>query len=202
MNTSNIISQAFLRHRGVLEESIKKIFPDVEQGAELLLEVALGGRKVLICGNGGSAADAQHFAGEWVCRYKDDRRPLPAIALTVDTSALTAIGNDYGFENIFSRQVEALGNAGDVLIVFTTSGPAKDVHSRNILNAVEQAKTKNMKVIVLTGAKGQPFKNLVDVAIVVPSEETARIQEMHELVYHAWCEAVDLGLSAGGKKMI
>jgi len=190
-----IIGEAFRRHLAVAEGALREILPAAQKSAEMLLEVVKNGGRILVCGNGGSAADAQHFAGEWVCRYKDDRRPLAAIALTVDTSALTAIGNDYGFENVFSRQVEALGNAGDVLVAFTTSGK-----SENILNAIQAAKKKGLKIIALTGKKGEDLKNVADAAVVVPSDETARIQEIHELVYHAWCEAVDLGLSAGGKK--
>ena len=119
-------------------------------------------------------------------RYKKDRRPLPAIALTVDTSALTAIGNDYGFEKVFARQIEVLGKPGDVLVAITTSGKSK-----NILAAIAQAKSQELKVIALTGEAGKELKEMVDVAIVVPSAETARIQEVHELVYHAWCEYID-----------
>lgn len=191
---SNLVKSAFERHLAVFEGSFKTVLPDVEKCAVLLKDTLAAGGKILVCGNGGSAADAQHFAGEWVCRYKDDRRPLAAIALTVNTSALTAIGNDYGFDNVFGRQVEALGNAGDILVAFTTSGK-----SRNILNAIQVAKKKGLKIIALTGEKGKDLKNVADAAIIVPSEETARIQEMHELVYHAWCEAIDLGLSTGGK---
>ena len=181
-----IIGEAFRRHAKVVEESLAQLLPEIQRAAEMLLGVANAGHKILVCGNGGSAADAQHLAAEWVCRYKDDRPPLAAIALTVDTSALTAIGNDYGFENVFVRQVEALGNEGDVLVVFTTSGKSK-----NILNAIQVAKKKGLKIIALTGEKGKDLKNVADAAIVVPTEETARIQEIHELIYHIWCELVD-----------
>lgn len=191
----SIIEEAFRRHLAVAEGTLREVLPVAQKAADMLLEVVKKGGKILVCGNGGSAADAQHFAGEWVCRYKDDRKPLAAIALTVDTSALTAIGNDYGFENVFSRQVEALGNAGDAFVAFTTSGK-----SPNILRAMETAKKRGLKIIVLTGAKGKDLKSIADAAIIVPSEETARIQEVHEIIYHAWCEAIDLGLSAGGKK--
>jgi len=183
-----IIGEAFRRHIKVAEESLAALLPEAEKAANMLLEVAKNGGKILVCGNGGSAADAQHFAGEWVCRYKDDRRPLAAIALTVDTSALTAIGNDYGFDNVFSRQVEALGNARDALVAFTTSGK-----SRNILNAIQAAKKKGLKIIALTGEGGKNFGG-ADVLIAVPSSETARVQEMHELIYHIWCEFIDGGL--------
>jgi len=185
----NLIKDAFSRHIALAEAGLRDILPDVEKAAEMLLEAAKGGGKILTCGNGGSAADAQHLAGEWVCRYNRDRRPLAAVALTVDTSALTAIGNDYGFEHVFSRQVEALGGARDVLVVFTTSGKSK-----NVLEAVRAAKEKGLKVLALTGKGGADLKGIADVAVVVPSEEIARIQEVHELIYHAWCEFVDANL--------
>ncbi len=181
-----IIGEAFSRHAKIVEESLTQLLPEIQKAAEMLLGVVDAGRKILVCGNGGSAADAQHLAAEWVCRYKDDRPPLAAIALTVDASVLTAIGNDYGFENVFVRQVEALGNDGDVLVVFTTSGKSK-----NILNAIQAAKKKGLKIIALTGVRGKDLKNVVDATIVVPTEETARIQEIHELIYHIWCEFVD-----------
>ena len=191
MDSNSIISSAFRRHRDVVGESEPILLPEIQKAGELFLDVIKNKGKILTCGNGGSAADAQHFAAEWVCRYKDDRRPLPAIALTVDTSALTAIGNDYGFDYVFSRQVEALGNPGDMLVAFTTSG-----RSKNILTAIEIAKKKNLKTILLTGKKGESLKNSVDVAIIVPSEETARIQEIHSIVYHIWCEYIDSNLGS------
>ena len=184
----NIITEALRRHINVAER-LSAILADIEGAAEVLLEVAKGSGKLLVCGNGGSAADAEHLAGEWVCRYKDDRIPLPAISL-VNTPPLTAIGNDYGFEHIFSRQVRALGVSGDVLVAITTSGK-----SPNILRAIEEAKKRGLRVIALTGAKGRDLEKICDVAVVVPSDETARIQEMHELIYHAWCEYVDAGLT-------
>jgi D-sedoheptulose 7-phosphate isomerase len=188
-NINSIIGEAFRRHIKVTEESLALLLSEAQSVADMFLEVIRNNGKILVCGNGGSAADSQHFATEWVCKYKDDRRPLAAIALTVDTSAITAIGNDYGFDYIFSRQIEALGNVGDVLVAITTSGKSK-----NILEAIQAAKRKGIKVILLTGKSGGDLKNVVDVAIVVPSDETARIQEMHELVYHAWCEYVDSNL--------
>ncbi len=188
-NPGSIIGEAFRRHIKVAEESLAQLLPEVQKAAELLLEVVKSGSKILVCGNGGSAADAQHFAGEWVCRYKKDRKPLAAVALTVDTSALTAIGNDYGFDNVFSRQVEALGNNGDALVAFTTSGKSK-----NILDAIQAAKTMGLKIIALSGEKGGGLRDVADVSIIVPSEETARIQEIHELIYHIWCEFIDEGL--------
>lgn len=188
---ANIIQGAFARHAAGVEKSVVVILPDAEMGARLLAEAAKKGKRLFVCGNGGSAADAQHLAAEWLCRYKGDRAPLPAIALTVDASTLTAIGNDYGFEEVFARQLQALGNEGDVLVAITTSGKSK-----NIVRAIDEARKKHMKIIVLTGAGGEELRSATDVAVAVPLEETARIQEMHELVYHAWCEYVDDELSA------
>jgi len=144
------------------------------------------GCKVLVCGNGGSAADAQHFAAELAGRYVKERRALAGIALTVDTSALTAIGNDYGFDHVFSRQVEALGRPGDILVGISTSG-----NSPNVILAVEAAKALGMRTLGLLGRDGGKLKDLVDDALVVPSKVTARIQEVHLMTYHFWCEAID-----------
>ncbi len=150
------------------------------------------GGKVLTCGNGGSAADAQHFAAEFVGRFERERPGLAAIALTTDTSILTAVGNDYSFEFIYSKQVQALGAPGDVLLAITTSG-----NSGNVVAAVEAAHAKDMTVIALTGHKGGKMRELLsetDVHICVPHDRTARIQEVHLLVLHCLCDAVDLQL--------
>ena len=151
-----------------------------------------GGGKVLACGNGGSASDAQHFAAEFIGRFERERPGLAAIALTVDTSILTAIGNDYAFDVIFSKQVQALGVPGDVLLAISTSG-----NSANVIAAIEAAKAKEMTVIALTGRKGGRIREMLtetDVHICVPHERTARIQEVHLLVLHCLCDAVDLQL--------
>jgi len=151
-----------------------------------------GGGKVLACGNGGSASDAQHFAAEFVGRFERERPGLAAIALTTDTSILTAIGNDYDFTAIFSKQVQALGSPGDVLLAISTSG-----NSANVLAAVEAAHAKEMTVIALTGRGGGKLRDLLtetDVHICVPHERTARIQEVHLLTLHCICDAVDLQL--------
>jgi D-sedoheptulose 7-phosphate isomerase len=147
---------------------------------------------VLSCGNGGSAGDAQHFAAEFVGRFERERPGLAAIALTVDTSILTAIGNDYAFDVVFSKQVQALGVPGDVLLAISTSG-----NSANVIAAIEAAKAKEMTVIALTGRKGGRIREMLtetDVHICVPHERTARIQEVHLLVLHCLCDAVDLQL--------
>ncbi len=150
------------------------------------------GGKVMACGNGGSASDAQHFAAEFVGRFERERPGLAAIALTTDTSILTAVGNDYDFNSIFSKQVQALGSPGDVLIAISTSG-----NSANVLAAVDAAKAKEMTVIALTGRGGGKMRERLgetDVHICVPHERTARIQEVHILVLHCLCDAVDLQL--------
>jgi D-sedoheptulose 7-phosphate isomerase len=150
------------------------------------------GGKVLACGNGGSASDAQHFAAEFIGRFERERPGLAAIALTTDSSILTAIGNDYSFTDIFSKQVQALGQPGDVLIAITTSG-----NSANVLAAVEAARAKEMTVIAFTGRGGGKMNELLtetDVHICVPHERTARIQEVHILALHCLCDAVDLQL--------
>jgi D-sedoheptulose 7-phosphate isomerase len=150
------------------------------------------GGKVLACGNGGSASDAQHFAAEFIGRFERERPGLAAISLTTDTSILTAVGNDYGFNDIFSKQVQALGAPGDVLLAITTSG-----NSANVLAAVEAAHAKEMTVIALTGRSGGKMNELLtetDVHICVPHDRTARIQEVHILALHCLCDAVDLQL--------
>lgn len=182
-----MLRSAFERHDETLRAFTSSgAFRQAERAAQLLLEATKRGSTVLVCGNGGSAADAQHFAAEWTCKYKDPRNPLPALALTTDTSALTAIGNDFGFEYVFSRQVEALGKKGDVLIALSTSGSSK-----NVLEAAKAARARGMRIIALTGASGLQDAGTDDVVVAIPSEETARIQEVHELVYHSWCETVD-----------
>ncbi len=144
------------------------------------------GCKILICGNGGSAADAQHLAAELSGRYLKERRALAGIALTTDTSLLTAIGNDYGFEFVFSRQLEALARPGDLLIGISTSG-----NSANVIKAVESAQQLGVRTLGLLGRDGGKLKSMVDDALVVPSTITARIQEVHQMVYHFWCEILD-----------
>jgi phosphoheptose isomerase len=164
----------------------------LEKASLLLIDTLEQGKKILVCGNGGSAADAQHFAAELVNRFEINRPPLAALALTTDTSALTAIGNDFSFADIFSKQVEALGQEGDTLIAISTSG-----NSANIIKAVEVAKGKKMHVIVLGGATGGKLAPLLaenDVAVLIPSNRTARIQECHILCLHLFCEAIDHAL--------
>jgi D-sedoheptulose 7-phosphate isomerase len=167
-------------------ERLRRLDNEISAACSLCLATIGGGGKILLAGNGGSAADAQHIAAEFVGRFVRERRSLPAIALSTDTSAMTAISNDYGFEAIFARQVEGLGNVGDVFIGISTSG-----NSPNIIQAVESARQKGLKVIVFSGRNGGILRGSADVEIIVPSEVTARIQEMHILVGHIICEFVD-----------
>lgn len=164
--------------------------PQIVAAAEVIIQSLKSGGKLLICGNGGSAADAQHIAAELVGRYETERRGLPAIALSTDTSILTAWANDYSYETVFSRQVESLGDAKDVLLSISTSG-----NSKNILAAAKAAKSKKMKVVSLTGKDGGQLKGLSDININVTSSKTARIQECHMISYHIICEMIDLAFS-------
>lgn len=145
--------------------------------------------KILIAGNGGSDADAQHFAAELVGRFQMNRRALPCIALTTDTSNLTAIGNDFGFKNIFARQIEALGNAGDIFIGISTSG-----NSENIIAAIEQAKKKNLITVGLLGRDGGKIAKIADYSVIVPHDVTARIQEAHIFILHYWADCIERGI--------
>ena len=152
----------------------------------MICEALSSGRKVLLCGNGGSAADAQHIAAELVGCYEKQRRSWPASALTTDTSALTALSNDLGYEQVFARQLAGLAQAGDVLIAISTSGKSK-----NVLRAAERARELSCKTIALTGATPDPLGSLCDVAVAVPSSRTSRVQEAHITIGHLWCEMVD-----------
>lgn len=161
----------------------------ITHAVNLLVDALKNNHKVLVCGNGGSAADAQHFAAELVCRFERERPSLPAIALTTDSSLLTAISNDYSFKNVFARQVSGLGQQGDVLIAISTSG-----HSENVIQAIDVAHEKKMAVIALTGRDGGNIAgqlNENDVEIRVPSSSTARIQEVHILSLHCLCDQID-----------
>jgi D-sedoheptulose 7-phosphate isomerase len=184
---------AVVRHRietcievkkGLLQQS--KLLAEV---AEQLIEAYKAGKKALLFGNGGSAADAQHIAAELLGKYYLHRQALPAVAITVNTSSLTAIGNDYGFEQIFARQLEALGDSGDVAIGISTSG-----NSPNVLQGLYAAKRKGMTTLGLTGEDGGQLKAVVDYCICVPSKDTPRIQEAHILIGHILCELVEQAL--------
>ena len=181
-----IIEKDFESHLKTFEKLVKETKFYIYTASTICLEALKNGKKILLLGNGGSAADSQHIAAELVGRFKKERTALPAIALTTDTSALTAIGNDYGYSEVFSRQLHALANSGDVVIGISTSG-----NSENVLKALEVAKIKKCKTIGLTGKDGGKMVTLCDVNIVVPSYETARIQEMHILIGHIICNVID-----------
>ncbi|HSR70104.1 MAG TPA: D-sedoheptulose 7-phosphate isomerase [Acidobacteriota bacterium] len=180
-------------HRALLDQVRESLFPHCELLVGVLVDTMKSGRKLLVMGNGGSAADAQHIATEFVVRLQGDRGPLPAIALTTDTSTLTAAGNDYGFEEIFARQVQALAREGDVVIGISTSG-----NSENVLRGLKAARALGAVTAALTGGDGGKLRDLADHVIVVPSRSTARIQEMHILIGHLLVGAVeqDLGMVA------
>ena len=186
------VSQHFADSVRTKQESAERLAAPIAQAAELMVKCLLANGKILACGNGGSAADSQHFAAELIGRFERERPGLAAIALSTDTSILTASGNDYHFDAIYSKQVQALGAPGDVLLAITTSG-----NSANVLAAVEAAHAKEMTVIALTGRQGGKMNALLsetDVHICVPHERTARIQEVHILALHCICDAVDLQL--------
>jgi D-sedoheptulose 7-phosphate isomerase len=167
----------------------------ITEAIELMFTALSNGNKILACGNGGSAADCQHFAAELVGRFERERLPLPALALTTDTSIMTAIGNDYGFNDIFAKQVQAFGQAGDILLAISTSG-----NSANVLAAIEAALERDMRVVALTGKGGGTIgKTLTeaDVHICVPHDRTARIQEVHLLTIHCLCDGIDVALFGG-----
>jgi D-sedoheptulose 7-phosphate isomerase len=179
-------ARSLVEHQAVIGALLSGGLGAVRQaGMEIHHALSLN-HKLLLCGNGGSASDAQHIAAEFVGRFEDERRAWPAIALTTDTSALTALANDYGFERIFARQVEALSAPGDVLICISTSG-----NSENVLAAAMMARERGCRTIGLTGANGKRLASLCDVTVLVPSTRTARIQEAHIAVGHIWCEMVD-----------
>jgi D-sedoheptulose 7-phosphate isomerase len=181
-----IIQKALRESIGVKENFIKENTTKITFFAEKIALALTSDRKLLLCGNGGSAADAQHIAAEFINRYELERPPLPAIALTTDTSILTSVGNDYSFNEIFSKQVKALGVEGDVLLAISTSG-----NSTNVIEAVKAAKRLGIFTVGLTGGEGGQLANLVDLSLVVESSVTARIQETHILVGHIICELVD-----------
>lgn len=181
-----IIAACFDESAAVKRAFVAEALSRVVEAAGMAVETLRRGGRLLFFGNGGSAADAQHLAAEFVGRFRLERAPLAALALTTDTSALTAIANDWDFGEIFARQVEALGKPGDLAIALSTSGT-----SRNVLRGVEAARARGLKTIGLTGGDGGRLAALVDLALVVPSRSTARIQEVHITIGHALCEVVD-----------
>ncbi len=183
---SNVAATRIKESIEVKEKILSNLLSEIIFSAKLIVKCLRQGNKIILFGNGGSAADAQHIAGELVGRFKKERKAHPAISLATDTSVLTCLGNDYGFEYIFSRQLQALAKKGDVVIALSTSGK-----SPNILRAISEAKNMGCKIIALTGEKGTHLPAQVDVCIKIPSQNTPRIQEAHITIGHIWCEIVD-----------
>lgn len=186
------VTAAFEESLRVKQLALAQLPPLIARGAALVLDCLLQGHKILACGNGGSAADAQHFAAEMLNRFELERPGLPAIALTTDTSTLTSIANDYQFAEVFAKQVRALGRPGDVLLAISTSG-----ESQNVIQAMAAAHDRDMCVVALTGRTGGRMAELLrdcDVEIRVPSSSTARVQEVHIMILHALCDLIDHGL--------
>jgi D-sedoheptulose 7-phosphate isomerase len=184
------IKDEFSSYLETINTVINSMEEKLEAASALAVETLKNGNKILLCGNGGSAANAQHIAAELTGRYKTERRGLPGIALTTDTSVLTAIGNDYGYDRIFDRQVEALANKGDLLIGISTSG-----NSKNVINALKIAKEMGCKTLGLSGRNGGAMNDVCDLNLVVPSNNTPRIQEIHILFGHTICQIIDDELS-------
>lgn len=191
MNNQRIVEH-FQESAELKSQAAAVLAQPIADAIELMFTALSNGNKILACGNGGSAADCQHFAAELVGRFERERLPLPAIALTTDTSIMTAIGNDYAFDEIFSKQVQAFGQSGDVLLALSTSG-----NSKNVVAAIDAALERDMRVVALTGKGGGVIgKKLtdVDVHICVPHDRTARIQEVHLVTIHCLCDGIDVAL--------
>jgi phosphoheptose isomerase len=170
-------------------ESLQELAQPIARAADAMVDCLCGGRKLLVCGNGGSAADGADFSAEFGCRFVTDRRPYPALNLAQGGSLMSAIGNDYGYEEVFARQVAGLGQRGDVLVVITTSG-----NSKNILRALEEGKARGLTTVALLGRDGGPAKGRAEIELLVRSETTARIQEAHKFLLHVICGLVDARL--------
>lgn len=183
----DIISEEFESHFQTIKNVIEQMSQPLEEASQLAVNTLKNGNKIILFGNGGSAADAQHIAAELTGRYKTERRALPAIALTTDTSALTAIGNDYGYDRVFDRQLEALAQEGDLVVGISTSG-----NSQNVINAFNLAKELGCKTLGLSGKGGGAMNECSDINLVVPSSNTPRIQEMHILFGHTICQCIDM----------
>jgi D-sedoheptulose 7-phosphate isomerase len=197
MNTQRILAH-FQESAELKLKSAAALTQPISQAVELMFAALSNGNKILACGNGGSAADCQHFAAELVGRFERERFPLPALALTTDTSILTAVGNDYSYKDVFAKQVQAFGQAGDILLAISTSG-----NSANVLAAVESALEREMRVVALTGKDGGQLAKMLtdaDVHINVPHARTARIQEVHLVAIHCICDGIDVALFGGDEE--
>lgn len=187
--TRNRITEALETHRSMVAQFERSGIETLVAAADAIIEMFQRRGTLYLCGNGGSAADAQHIAGEMVGRFRTERRPLPAVALSTDTSVMTCIANDYDYESVFSRQVEALVKEGDILWGISTSGA-----SPNVVKAAQVAKRKGATVIAFTGKRGSPLESLADICLCAEADVTARSQEIHELAYHIICDLVEQGL--------
>jgi D-sedoheptulose 7-phosphate isomerase len=183
---ASLLTDSLKEHLETVQALLRSSINDIEHSGQMICDALAGGKKILLCGNGGSAADAQHIAAELVGCYEKQRRSWPAIALTTDTSALTAVSNDLGYEQVFARQLAGLAQPGDILIAISTSG-----RSKNVLQAVERAREIGCHTIALTGASSDPLGAMCDFTVAVPASRTSRIQEAHITIGHLWCEMVD-----------
>jgi D-sedoheptulose 7-phosphate isomerase len=183
---ASLLRDSLQEHLETIQSLLRSTLNEIEQSGQMICDALLAGKKVLLCGNGGSAADAQHIAAELVGCYEKQRRSWPAIALTTDTSALTAVSNDLGYEQVFARQLAGLAQAGDILIAISTSG-----RSKNVLKAVERARELRCRTIALTGSSSDPLGSMCDFTVAVPASRTSRVQEAHITIGHLWCEMVD-----------
>lgn len=191
---SDLIFNHFKESADLIIKSADLLAAPIAEASELMIQAIARGNKILVCGNGGSTADAQHFAAELMGRFEKERNPLAAVSLTTDTSLLTAVANDYGYERAFARQVQGLGRSGDILFALSTSG-----NSTSILLAVEAAKALDMRVIALTGRGGGELSKMMGTAgchICIPHDRTARVQEVHGLIIHCLCAAIDQSLDS------
>ena len=190
MKFKSIISSHIQEHKNVLNSFNDEMIEKIEDISNILVKALSSGNTIFWCGNGGSAGDSQHLAAELIGKFKDDRKPLKSIALTTDTSAITCISNDYSYDKIFERQIEGLGVEGDILVGISTSG-----NSENIINAIKKCKTIGVKSICLLGKNGGKVRSLADHSIIIDSNSTARIQEMHIMVGQIFCDLIEHGLS-------